>query len=89
MASIPNSADMNNMSATSSKAFSFLIFPVLSDAKEKMQENINKTATIDANSSTRLLAVFSAIWRDVIIMRQNPSRFAAVFKICCDVLLGI
>lgn len=61
MTNIPNNADINNISAISSKVFSFLIFSVLRDAKEKMQENINRVATIEANSSTRLLAVFSAI----------------------------
>lgn len=56
---------------------------------EKIQENVSKTATIEVNSSIKNISVWLAICNEVIIKRQNPSRLAEVFKICCEVLFAI
>ena len=57
--------------------------------KEKRQENVSKTATTDVNSSIKNISVWLAICSEVITKRQNPSRLADVFNMCCDVLFAI
>jgi len=59
------------------------------DIKEKIQENVRNTATIDVNSSTKNVSVLSAICSEVITKRQKPSKLADVFKICGDVKFAI
>ena len=49
---------------------------------------VSSRAMTDVNSSIRLLADLLVKCNEVTINRQKPSRFAAVFKICCDVLLA-
>jgi len=57
--------------------------------KENIQENVSKMETIDVSSSMKWVSIGLAICREVMIKRQNPSRFADVFNIWGDVLLAI
>lgn len=59
------------------------------ETNEKKQENVSNVATIEVNSSIKNVSVWLAICNDVITKRQNPSRLADVFKICCEVLFAI
>ena len=86
---MPTSERMNRYSATDSSLFSLSGFDVLIEPKEKIQEQVSNTAIIDVNSSSRCISVRSAIRNDVITIRQNPNRFPAVPRICCDVLLAM
>lgn len=64
-------------------------FAVRIETNENNEEIISKNATPDVNSSTITFSALLVKCNEVIINRQNPSRFAAVPKICCDVLFGI
>ena len=86
---MPINAMRNKVSAVFSSKVSFLIFSVLIDAKDKPQEMVKIKATKDENSSTRLFCDCFETCSDVITIKQNPNRFAEVFKICCEVLFGI
>ena len=59
------------------------------EKKENKQETINKIAITEVSSSIILLSALSVKCNEVITKRQNPKRFAEVFKICCDVVFGI
>jgi hypothetical protein len=59
------------------------------ETNEKRQEKVNNTAKIRVNSSIKTLSVLSAMCNEVITKRQNPSKLAEVFKICCEVLFAI
>ena len=59
------------------------------EKKENKQETVSKIATTEVSSSIMLLSALSVKCREVITKRQNPKRFAEVFKICCDVVFDI
>lgn len=59
------------------------------DLNEKIHENVSITATQQVNSSSMRVSVKLAMCKDVITKRQNPHKFADVFKICWDVLFAI
>ena len=59
------------------------------EKKENKQEIISKIAITEVSSSIILLSALSVKCSEVITKRQNPKRFAEVFKICCEVLFGI
>jgi len=59
------------------------------EKKENKQEIISKIAITEVSSSIILPSALSVKCSEVITKRQNPSRFAEVFKICCDVVFGI
>ena len=59
------------------------------EKKENKQETINKIAITEVSSSIILLSALSVKCNEVITKRQNPKRFAEVFKICCDVVFDI
>ena len=86
---MPPNAIRNKTSAVFSSMVSFLKSSVLTDAKDKKQETVKIKATNDENSSIRLFCDSLEICSDVITIKQNPSRFAEVFRICCEVLLAI
>ena len=86
---MPVNAMKNKVSAVFSSRVSFLMSSVLIEAKDKPQETARIKATKEENSSIRLLCDCFETWSDVMTIKQNPSRLAAVFRICCDVLLGI
>ena len=44
---------------------------------------------MEVNSSMSVFSVLVVKCREMIINRQNPSKLAAVAKMCCDVLLAI
>ncbi len=52
------------------------------EINEKMHDKVNNTARTEVNSSIICVSILSAIFNDVITMRQNPKRVADVFKIC-------
>jgi len=52
------------------------------EANEKMQEKVSNIATQEVNSSMMCVSVLLAMCSDVITKRQNPNRFADVFRIC-------
>lgn len=54
-----------------------------------MQEKVSNIATAEVNSSMMCVSDLLAICNDVITKRQNPNRFAEVFRICCEVLFAI
>jgi hypothetical protein len=59
------------------------------DINENIHENVSKTATTEVNSSIKNVSVWLAMCKDVITNKQNPSRLADVFNICCEVLFAI
>jgi len=60
-----------------------------SDTKEKPQENVNKTAMMEVASLIKWVSTLLLNRNEVITKRQNPSRFAEVPKICCEVVFDI
>lgn len=59
------------------------------EIKEKKQEKVSINAITEVNSSIMLDVALFVICNEVITKRQNPSRFAAVDNICCDVLFAM
>jgi len=59
------------------------------EINENKQEIASDNAINDVNSSIILVFEVSEICKEVITKRQNPRRFAAVPKICWDVLFAI
>ena len=55
------------------------------EINENKQDKVSNTARTDVNSSIICVSILSAIFNEVITKRQNPKRFADVFKICWDV----
>jgi len=86
---IPNREIKNKISAIFSNKISFFIFSVLIDIKEKIHETVRNKAITEDNWSKDLFSVLLVKCNEVIIKRQNPSKLAAVFNICCDVLFAI
>jgi len=86
---MPAMASPNNSSASVSSLISMRSFPVLMEAKDKMLENVKKSATIAVNSSMCVLLCLAEICNEVISRRQKPIRLVHVPKICGEVLLGI
>ena len=72
-----------------SSRFSLTEYAVLIEINEKIQERVSKIATAEVSSSMICVSVMLAICSEVITKIQNPSRFADVFNICCDVLFAI
>jgi hypothetical protein len=72
-----------------SSTISFLLFFVRIETNEKTEEIISNIAMTEVNSSIKLVSLASDRCSAVIINRQNPSKFADVLKMCCDVLLAI
>lgn len=77
---IPIKERTNKQSAIVSSRFSLFRLLVLIDANEKIQENVSITATQEVNSSTMRVSVGLAMCNDVMTKRQNPKRFAEVFR---------
>jgi hypothetical protein len=59
------------------------------EIKENIEEIVRKNATTEVNSSIRELSVLSVKCSEVMINKQNPSKLAEVFNICCEVLFAI
>ena len=59
------------------------------ELNEKIQELVRETAIIEVNSSMTCVSIWLVIRKEVITKRQNPRRFAEVFKMCWDVLVAI
>jgi hypothetical protein len=59
------------------------------EINENKQENVNRMAITDVNSSIRLVSIWLLTCNDVITKRQKPRRLAAVFRMCWDVLLAM
>lgn len=72
-----------------SNRFSLFMLLVLIEVNEKRQETMSNKATTEVISSIILPFERLVKRRDVMTIRQKPSRLADVFKICCDVLLGM
>jgi hypothetical protein len=68
---------------------SFLGFVVLIEANENIQEKVRNNAITEVNSSILVVSAVSVMCKEVITKRQKPKRFAEVFNICCEVVLGI
>lgn len=82
MIKIPIKERKNRYSAIVSSRFSFSKTDVLMDPKEKMQENVSNTAMNEVSSSIIRVSARLAMCNDVITKRQNPKRFAEVFRMC-------
>jgi len=54
-----------------------------------MHENVSNIAMRDVNSSIILDSDLFVICNEVITNRQNPRRFAEVFKMCWEVVFAI
>lgn len=89
ISTIPVSEIINMVSAIFSKRCSLILFSVRIEIKEKKQEQVNNSAMMEVNSSIKLDAEVPVICTDVITKRQKPKRFAAVLKICWEVLFAI
>src|SRR4030095_16476928 len=72
-----------------SSRFSTIGLELRIEKKENKQEIVSKIATPEVSSSIILFSALSETCSEVITKRQNPKRFAEVFKICCEVVLGI
>jgi hypothetical protein len=68
----------------SNKASLFEFF-VLIEINEKNDEIVKKTAITAVNSSKLLFVDLVNIFKEEITIRQNPNKFADVFKMCCEV----
>ena len=86
---IPASDNAKKYSAIFSSHFSLDWFLLFIEKNEKKHEITKPNATAVENSSMLLDSEWFVTWKDVITKRQNPKRFADVFKICCDVLFAI
>jgi len=69
--------------------FSLFSFDVRIEVNEKIQENVNRTPTMEVNSSMKFVSVRFVICNDVITKRQKPGRFAEELRMCCEVLFAI
>ena len=72
-----------------SNCLSLLALVVRMERNEKKHENESNNAITEVNSSTILVAEVFEMCNEVITKRQKPKRFAAVFKICSDILFAI
>ena len=59
------------------------------EKKENNDEQISNRAIKEVDSSIILLSAWLPTWKEEITKRQNPSRFAEVFKILSEVFLDI
>ncbi len=59
------------------------------EIKDNKQEKLKRTAITEVNSSIMLVSVRLVMCSEVITNKQNPKRFAAVFKICGEVELAM
>ncbi len=55
---------------------------VLMEINENIQEKVSSMAITEVISSMMLVSVLSVICNAVMTNRQNPKRFAEVFKMC-------
>lgn len=72
-----------------SRIFSFADSLTFNEMKEKPQEKASTTEIIEVTSQINWVSARVFNFKEVITNRQNPSRFADVLKICCDVLFAI
>ena len=86
---IPNSEIKKNTSAHCSNLYFSSYISFLIETNESREEIVKGSAMIDVNSSMRLFSVLFVRWREVITKSQNPSKFAEVPKICCEVLFDM
>ena len=82
-------ATPKNISAIDSKRWVHILLSLLIDPKDSMTETQSSTDTMLANSSMIELVVAELMCREVITIRQNPSKLEAVGRMCCEVLLDI
>ena len=61
---------------------------VLIDTNENIHDKVKSTVMIEVRSSIILVSALLAICKELITKRQNPKRFADVFRICWDVLFA-
>lgn len=59
------------------------------EINENIQDIESMIAMIDVSSSIMLFSALLLICNEVNTKRQNPRRFAAVFRICGEVLFAI
>lgn len=59
------------------------------DTKENPQEKVRSTAIMEVTSLTRCVSNRLFSRNEVMTKRQKPKRFAAVPKICCEVVFDI
>ncbi|MCU7550704.1 hypothetical protein OCK74_16420 [Chitinophagaceae bacterium LB-8] len=84
---IPIRETMNRYSAMLSHKNSIFSFFVLIEMNEKVEERVSSKAIREVNSSMIVFAVLLVKCNDVRTIKQNPSKFAAVPKMCGEVLL--
>jgi hypothetical protein len=72
-----------------SNRFSLFGSFVLIEINERIQEKVKSIAITEVISSMIVLAASLVIRSEVITKRQNPRRFADVFRICWEVLFAI
>jgi len=68
---------------------SLILFFVLMEIKEQIQEQVRAMEIKEVNSSTSVDSALSVKCRAVITKRQKPRRFADVPRICAEVLFAI
>jgi hypothetical protein len=71
------------------QALATAAFSVRMDWKERIQLAMSSTAATPVSSSNTLASVRSAIFKEVITMRQKPSKLLDVLRICGDLELGM
>jgi hypothetical protein len=59
------------------------------DTNENPQEKVSRTAIMEVTSLTRWVSNRLFNLNEVITKKQKPNRFAAVPKICCEVVFDI
>jgi len=89
VARIRNNARIKMTSAIFSRIRSYLSVSVLMEIKENKLENVRRIAVTAVRSSITCISVLLARCNEVITNRQNPNRFADVFKMCGEVFFGM
>lgn len=77
---IPIKDDIKKYSAVRSSLLSRTSCLVLIAKKDKTQDTVSNNAITLVDSSTIEFCVLSVMCKEVITNKQNPKRFAAVFK---------
>ncbi len=88
MANMPINEIKKKLSAILSNHISFFSFSVLIEINENTHETLRSNAIRDVSSSIRLFSDLLVKCSDETMIRQKPSRLAAVFKMCCEVLFA-
>lgn len=84
-----NSAMKKNISANFSKFSICFCFLDLIERKDNSVDVINSNAAIPVSSSNIFVSPAFDNFKDVRTIKQNPSKFVDVDKICSDLLLSI